>query len=186
MGMHALSSSMSTNTPASPRSPTTLVAKRTSGSVTDARGRRYSVIEPSEGSDYPPANAPALRLVRVWVDLTNSPHVLVLRPIVEALRAQGADVEVTARDFAQTVGLAERFGLRGEVLRRPRGGGVAAKAVGLASRATALVGWARRSRRTHGPFDLALGHGSNDITVAAAALRIPRSTVFVHAVGAVQ
>jgi len=111
--------------------------------------------------------------VRVWVDLTNSPHVLVLRPIVEVLRAGGAEVEITARDFAQTVGLAERFGLGVEVIGRHRGGRVAAKAVGLASRATALARWARGRR-----FDLALGHGSNDVTVAAAALRIPRSTMF--------
>jgi predicted glycosyltransferase len=111
--------------------------------------------------------------VRVWVDLTNSPHVLVLRPVIEGLRARGADVEVTARDFAQTVGLAERFGLRVDVIGRHRGGRVAAKALGLASRATALVRWARGRR-----FDLALGHGSNDVTVAAAALRIPRSTMF--------
>ena len=48
--------------------------------------------------------------MRVWFDLTNSPHVLVLRPLIEALRADGAEVEVTARDFAQTVALAERFG----------------------------------------------------------------------------
>jgi len=116
--------------------------------------------------------------VRVWVDLTNSPHVLVLRPVVEALRAQGAEVEVTARDFAQTVGLAERFGLEVEVIGRHRGGRVAAKAVGLASRATALVGWAHRRGRSRGRFDLALGHGSNDVTVAAAVLGIPRSTMF--------
>jgi uncharacterized protein len=111
--------------------------------------------------------------VRVWVDLTNSPHVLVLRPVIEGLRARGAEVDVTARDFAQTVGLAERFGLRVDVIGRHRGGRVAAKALGLASRATALVRWARGRR-----FDLALGHGSNDVTVAAAALRIPRSTMF--------
>jgi predicted glycosyltransferase len=116
--------------------------------------------------------------VRVWVDLTNSPHVLVLRPVVEALRARGADVEVTARDFAQTVGLAERFGLHAEVIGHHRGGRVAAKAAGLASRATALARWARRGARARGRFDLALGHGSNDVTVAAAALRIPRSTMF--------
>jgi uncharacterized protein len=116
--------------------------------------------------------------VRVWVDLTNSPHVLVLRPVVEALRAQGAEVEVTARDFAQTVGLAERFGLEVEVIGHHRGGRVAAKAVGLASRATALVGWAHRRGRSRGRFDLALGHGSNDVTVAATVLGIPRSTMF--------
>ena len=49
------------------------------------------------------------RTVRVWVDLTNSPHVLVMRPVIDALRRRGAHVEVTARDFAQTLGLLERF-----------------------------------------------------------------------------
>src|ERR671931_248982 len=48
--------------------------------------------------------------MRIWVDLTNSPHVLVLRPIIDVLRARGADVRVTARDFAQTVQLCERLG----------------------------------------------------------------------------
>jgi predicted glycosyltransferase len=112
--------------------------------------------------------------MRVWVDLTNSPHVLVLRPVIAALRAQGAEVEVTVRDFAQTVGLAERVGLEHTVIGRHRGGRLAAKAVGLADRSAALVRWARRRPR----FDLALGHGSNDVTVAAALLRVPRSTMF--------
>jgi uncharacterized protein len=112
--------------------------------------------------------------MRVWVDLTNSPHVLVLRPVIAALRARGAEVEVTARDFAQTVGLCERLGLEHTVIGRHRGGRVAAKALGLADRSAALVRWARR--RPH--FDLSLGHGSNDVTVAAALLRIPRATMF--------
>jgi predicted glycosyltransferase len=116
--------------------------------------------------------------VRIWIDLTNSPHVLVLRPVIAALRARGADVRVTARDFAQTVELAERFGLGAEVIGHHRGGRLAAKAAGLASRSTALVRWAGRAHRRGGRFDLALGHGSNDVSVAAAALRIPRSTMF--------
>jgi predicted glycosyltransferase len=111
--------------------------------------------------------------MRVWVDLTNSPHVLVLRPIVAALRAQGHDVEITARDFAQTLGLLERFGIAHTVVGRHRGGRLAAKGVGLLSRSTALARWAARKR-----FDLALGHGSNDVTVAARLLRIPCSTMF--------
>lgn len=111
--------------------------------------------------------------MRVWIDLTNSPHVLVMRPIVELLHADGHEVRVTARDFAQTLGLLERFGIEHEVVGHHRGGRVAAKAVGLASRSTALTRWAARKK-----FDLALGHGSNDITVAAAILRIPCATTF--------
>jgi uncharacterized protein len=112
--------------------------------------------------------------MRIWVDLTNSPHVLVLRPIVDVLRARGADVRVTARDFAQTVELAERLGVDCEVIGHHRGARLGAKAVGLAERSAALVRWARRN----GPFDLALGHGSNDVTVAARLLRIRCSTMF--------
>ena len=111
--------------------------------------------------------------MRVWVDLTNSPHVLVLRPVVAALRAQGHEVLITARDFAQTLGLLERFGIEHEVIGRHRGGRLAAKGIGLVSRSTALIRWARGRR-----LDLALGHGSNDVTVAARLLRIPCSTMF--------
>ena len=112
--------------------------------------------------------------MRVWIDLTNSPHVLVMRPVIELLRARGDEVRVTARDFAQTVALCERFGIEHEVIGRHRGSRLAAKALGLADRSLALTRWARR----RGGFDLALGHGSNDVSVAAWLLRIPCSTMF--------
>jgi len=111
--------------------------------------------------------------MRVWVDLTNSPHVLVLRPVVAALRAEGHDVQLTARDFAQTIGLLERFGMEHTEVGRHRGGRLAAKGLGLLSRSAALARWARGRR-----FDVALGHGSNDVTVAARMLRIPCATMF--------
>jgi predicted glycosyltransferase len=120
-----------------------------------------------------------MAVMRVWVDLTNSPHVLVLAPVVRRLREQGHEVEVTARDFAQTVGLAERHGLQATVIGRHRGGRLAAKGAGLVERSAALARWALRRRRATGRrFDLAFGHGSNDVTVAARLLRIPCSTMF--------
>jgi uncharacterized protein len=111
--------------------------------------------------------------LRVWFDLTNSPHVLVLRPLIAALRQDGADVAVTARDFAQTVALCERFGIDCDVIGRHRGARLGAKAMGLVDRSYDLVRYARGRR-----FDMAIGHGSNDISVAAALLRIPRTTMF--------
>src|SRR3954470_23270372 len=96
-----------------------------------------------------------------------------MRPVIEALRRRGADVLVTARDFAQTLGLLERFRLDHTAIGRHRGGALAAKGVGLASRSAALVRWARGRG-----IDLALGHGSNDVTLAARLLRIPCSTAF--------
>jgi uncharacterized protein len=117
--------------------------------------------------------------MRVWIDLTNSPHVLVMRPVIERLQADGHDVRVTARDFAQTIELCERLGIAYTAIGHHRGERLAAKAVGLASRSAALVRWARRESRISGRrFDIALGHGSNDVTVAAALLRIPSATMF--------
>ncbi len=128
--------------------------------------------------------------VRVWVDLTNSPHVLVMRPVIELLQGEGHEVRVTARDFAQTLELLDRFAIPHDAIGRHRGERPAAKALGLASRSAALIGWARRQGPRAGSrgavFDLALGHGSNDVSVAAALLRIPSSTTFDYEYAALQ
>jgi uncharacterized protein len=118
--------------------------------------------------------------VRIWVDLTNSPHVLVMRPVIELLRGDGHEVRVTARDFAQTLALCERLGIEHTPIGRHRGERLGAKAMGLASRSTALLRWARAEVRAAGGrgFDLALGHGSNDVSVAAALLGVPSATMF--------
>jgi uncharacterized protein len=119
--------------------------------------------------------------MRIWIDLTNSPHVLVMRPVIRALEGRGARVEVTARDFAQTLGLLERFGIAHTAIGHHRGGRLAAKGLGLASRSLALARWAKGRR-----FDAALGHGSNDVTVAAKLLGIPSATTFDYEWAAVQ
>jgi uncharacterized protein len=117
--------------------------------------------------------------MRIWIDLTNSPHVLVMRPVIDRLRADGHDVRVTARDFAQTIQLCERLRIDHVAIGHHRGERLGAKAVGLASRSAALVRWARGDMRAAGArFDVALGHGSNDVSVAAALLRIPSATMF--------
>jgi predicted glycosyltransferase len=121
--------------------------------------------------------------MRVWIDLTNSPHVLVMRPVIEALERDGHEVQVTARDFAQTLGLLRRFQIPHTAIGRHRGERLAAKAGGLALRSAALARWARAETRGAGAqlsrrFDIALGHGSNDVSVAAALLGIPSATMF--------
>jgi uncharacterized protein len=119
--------------------------------------------------------------VRVWVDLTNSPHVLVLRPLIEAMREDGHDVHVTARDFAQTLELCALHGIEHTAIGRHRGESRLGKAAGLASRSLALARWARGRR-----FDVAVGHGSNDVVVAARLLGVPSVTAFDYEFAAVQ
>jgi predicted glycosyltransferase len=96
-----------------------------------------------------------------------------MRPLIEAMRADGHEVEVTARDFAQTLQLLERFGMEHTRIGRHRGGRLSDKAVGLFDRSIALTRWARGRG-----FDVAMGHGSNDVSVAARLLRVPAATAF--------
>src|ERR1700729_1197392 len=115
--------------------------------------------------------------MRVWIDLTNSPHVLVMRPVIEMLRADGHEVRVTARDFAQTLQLLDRFAIDHTAIGRHRAQRLSDTTVGLVSRSTALVRW-EGGDSSRGRFDIAIGQGSNDVSIAARLLRGPCSTTF--------
>ena len=111
--------------------------------------------------------------MRVWIDITNSPHVLVFRPLIALLRERGVEVEVTSRDYAQTVQLLELHGIDAEILGAHGGRGRLGKAQAMVSRMRALRGWARGRR-----FDVALAHGSHELTLTARRLGIPSATTF--------
>jgi uncharacterized protein len=107
------------------------------------------------------------------MDITNSAHVLVFRPLVELLRARGAEVEVTAREYAQTRELLRLHGIEATVIGSHAGRSRLAKARALAARLQALRGWAKGRR-----FDIALAHGSHELTITARRLGIPSATTF--------
>jgi predicted glycosyltransferase len=106
--------------------------------------------------------------LRIWIDCTAAAHPLVMRPIIERVRASGHEVRVTAREYGQTTGVLERLGIAYESVGRHAGGGVGRKGAAVARRSLTLARWARAHR-----FDLALGHGSVDLGVVSMALRIP-------------
>jgi len=171
--MHALEIAISTKMPGNPASRTKCDVSLTMASDTEASSTDVDKI-PAWTAAPAASRASVAAPMRIWIDLTNSPHALVMRPVIDRLRADGHTVRVTARDFAQTLELCERLGIEYTAIGRHRGEHLVAKGVGLASRSAALTRWARRE----GPFDAALGHGSNDISIAAALLRIPSSTMF--------
>ena len=110
--------------------------------------------------------------MRVWIDLSNSPHVPLFEPVVARLRAQNADVVLTARDHAQTLELARRaYGLV-DVVGGESPRGRMRKGLSVAARARALFEVARRTRP-----DVALSHGSYAQVLAARAAGVPVVTM---------
>jgi uncharacterized protein len=111
--------------------------------------------------------------VRIWVDLTNTAHVLVLRPLVEILEGDGHEVEITARPLSHTLELLDDWGHAYTALGSYGGVSRAGKARAAASRVVEML----RFGRGRG-FDAALAHGSTDLPMASRVLRIPNSTMF--------
>ena len=111
--------------------------------------------------------------MRVWIDMTASAHPLVFRPLVRLLTEQGHKVEITARDYAQTLQLISSHGMEATVIGHHGGRSRLGKFPQLQSRLRALRSWARPRG-----FDLALAHGSHELTLTARRLRIPSATTF--------
>ena len=111
--------------------------------------------------------------MRVWVDFTNTAHVIVLRPLVERLEAAGHDVALTARPLSHTLDLLDDWGRFYTVLGRHGGAGRAGKARAAAERVRAMIGFGRGKG-----FAAGLAHGSTELPVACRALRIPNATMF--------
>jgi hypothetical protein len=112
--------------------------------------------------------------VKVWIDITAPAHVLVFRPLVEIMRGRGDEVEITARDYAQTLELLELHGLEADaVMGRHAGRSRLQKARAMTHRLSELRKWARDRA-----FDVALAHGSHELTISARRLGVPSSTTF--------
>jgi uncharacterized protein len=111
--------------------------------------------------------------VRIWIDMTAPAHPLVFRPIISRLRAAGHEVEVTARDYADTLGLLELHGIEHVAFGRHGGAGRSAKLASLVSRRRQMCRFGRGRK-----FELAVAHGSNELPLAAARLGIPAVDMF--------
>ena len=110
--------------------------------------------------------------MHIWIDLANSPHVPFFHALIPEFIARGHTIEISARDFAQTVELATKAGMMAHVIGGHGGGSITGKAGNLVGRAAALRKWARDRG-----FDQAVSHNSYAQIAAAAALGIKAVTL---------
>jgi predicted glycosyltransferase len=112
--------------------------------------------------------------MRVWIDVSNSPQVPFFRPLIALLEARGHDVQVTTRDYAQTLELLRLHGIRHSAVGPRHGGaGTLGKGRAMARRVRAL----RRFAANQG-FDIALSHASHELPLVARSLGIPSAYAF--------
>jgi predicted glycosyltransferase len=109
--------------------------------------------------------------MKVWIDLSNSPHPLLFAPLAARLAEAGAETRFTVRDHAQTAELARERWPDAEVIGGPSPAGRASKARAIVARSLALARWARAERP-----DVALSHNSYAQIVAASLTGVPAVT----------
>jgi len=102
--------------------------------------------------------------------------------LIALLEARGHSVDVTTRDYAQTVELLQLHGIPHELV-GPRHGGASAwgKARAMAARLPALRRFAKNRS-----FDIALSHASHELPLAARSLSIPSAYAFDYEFARVQ
>lgn len=107
--------------------------------------------------------------MRIWIDITNTPHVNVLMPIIRHLE-KDHELIFTARDFSETLPLLKKNGITPIVYGNYKGKSRVKKVMGLLGRMWVLLFRLPK-------FDLALSLGGN-YTSSIAFLRGKKSIVF--------
>ncbi len=110
-------------------------------------------------------------MARIWIDLSNSPHVLFFAPLMRLLRNEGHHIILSARDFAQTLPLCRRYGLEPEVIGTHGGQGKVKKLLNIVERAMQLRQFAKTTQA-----QLAISHNSYAQIAAARSLGLPTLT----------
>jgi predicted glycosyltransferase len=111
--------------------------------------------------------------LRIWVDIVNSPHVLILEPIIAELWRRGHEVIVTAKDHSQTAGLLRQKGIGFRMIGGHGGKSSLGKAASLLSRTGRLMILVRRRQ-----IDLSVCHGAREQILVSKLLGIPNVTLF--------
>lgn len=111
--------------------------------------------------------------MRVWIDLENTPHAMVFRPIVYSLKARGHEVFVTAKDFGQTLGLLELFDIPHTRVGGGAVGNRVAKVLTVFLRALQLV-----KVVNHQDIRVSISHGSRSHIIGSYLAKIPCITAY--------
>jgi uncharacterized protein len=109
----------------------------------------------------------------IWFDIDNSPHVLLFAPIIKILQNEGYDIIVTARDFAQTLPLLDKYKIPYIRVDGHGGRSKMKKILATLKRAYGLYKALESFK-----IDLMVNHGARAGIIAAKALNVPVISAF--------
>lgn len=106
--------------------------------------------------------------MKIWVDIANSPQVLLMRPLIAELNKRGFQLLITTRRHSETVSLADRYGFPHIVVGAHGGGTLIGKGIAIGLRALRLI-WLFKQQH----IDLAISGCSYSQALAVKWMHIP-------------
>ncbi len=103
--------------------------------------------------------------MKIWIDITNTPHAHFFAPIIKHLEKKHT-VYVTARDFSETIPLLESYGIEYALIGGHKGKNKLKKVFGLVWRVKQLI-------KEVPQFDISFGIGGQNTTPVSALRRKP-------------
>ncbi len=101
---------------------------------------------------------------KIWIDMTNSPHVLFFEPLIRMLKKEGAEFLITARPYQQTIELLKQKKLNYKIIGKHYGKNKFRKASGLFFRSFLL--W-KEIMRQKNQISFSISHGSPYCSIAS-------------------
>jgi len=101
---------------------------------------------------------------KIWIDMTNSPHVLFFEPLMKTLKKEGAEFLITARPYQQTIELLEQKKLDYKIIGEHYGKNKIRKAFGLFFRSFLL--W-KEIMKQKSRISFSISHGSPYCSIAS-------------------
>jgi len=106
---------------------------------------------------------------RIWIDITNSPHVLFFEPLIKTLKKEGVEFLITARPYQQTVELLKQKKIDHKIIGKHYGKNKFRKASGLFFRSFLL--W-KEMIKQKSRISFSISHGSPYCSIASNFARI--------------
>jgi predicted glycosyltransferase len=101
---------------------------------------------------------------KIWIDMTNSPHVLFFEPLIRMLKKEGAEFLITARPYQQTIELLKQKKLNYKIIGKHYGKSKFRKASGLFFRSFLL--W-KEIMKQKSRISFSISHGSPYCSIAS-------------------
>ncbi|MFW5804510.1 MAG: DUF354 domain-containing protein [bacterium] len=109
-----------------------------------------------------------MKKIKIWIDLTNSPHINFFKPFVNNWKKEGFELIITCRDLSNTIQLIQQNGWDYKVIGKHAGKKKIKKLLHFPIRSLELLNYLKKKRP-----DIGISHSSFYSPIVASMLKIP-------------